>query len=146
MVERHEVAWCTLCGARFTAAEIDGHSACPKCGTKGVPCDPNKDMAVVVNWHELRILGIWAENWAQHCERASPGDPGNATVTTVHAITRRLQRQHPDETPLTLSGEIMQIKDHGIGIEGYNIAKNSIIPVNGPGAVLQKSKLSTENP
>lgn len=133
MVDRKETTWCTLCGARFTHAEVDGHHCCPKCGSEGVPCDPNEDVKVAINWHELRILGIWAENHAQQCDKA---DPQASLTKTVHAITRRLQRQFPDKTPLTLSGEIMQVKDHGYEIEGYNVAKNSVIPVNGPGAVL----------
>lgn len=129
------VTWCTLCGARFTQAEIEGATGCPKCGDKGVPCDPQEDVVAQVNWHELRILGIWAENWAQHCNTKSPNDPGGPSLRTVHAITRRLERQFPGKTPLTLSGEIMQVRDHGFGIEGYNVAKSTTIPVNGPGAV-----------
>ena len=134
MTERKETTWCTMCGARFTHAEIDGAQACPKCGDKGIPCDPNLDVSVRVNWHELRILGIWAESWAQHCERSSAGSKDNARVQVIHAITRRLERQFKEMTPLTLSGEIMQVKDHGYGIEGYNVAESSVIPVNGPGA------------
>lgn len=124
--------WCVRCGARFEEAEIEGATACPKCGHKGVPCDVNQDVRVIVNWHELRILGIWAENWAQ---RNCADDPQMLEV--VHAIVRRLQQQQPSLTPLTLSGELTQIKDHGYDVEGYNVAKNSVIPVNGPGAVLE---------
>ena len=134
MVERKETTWCTLCGARFTHAEVDGAECCPKCGDKGLPCDPNDDVMVLVNWHELRILGIWAENFAQACQTRNPGGDGEARPEIIHAITRRLQRQFPDKTALTLSGEIMQIKDSGLGIEGFGVAPNSVIPVNGPGA------------
>lgn len=139
MVERKETTWCTMCGARFTHAEVDGAQACPKCGDAGLPCDPNLDSIVQVNWHELRILGIWAENWAQHCQRTMPNEKGNARVEVIHAITRRIERQFEGRVPLTLSGEIMQIKDHGHGVEGYNVAKSSVIPVNGPGAVVHNN-------
>jgi hypothetical protein len=136
MIERKETTWCTLCGARFTHAEIDGALACPKCGDTGNPCDPNEDVSVTVNWHELRILGIWAENFANACQTRNPNGDGEAHPRTVHAITRRLQRQFPGKTALTLSGEIAQIKDHGYGIESHGIAKSELIPVNGPGAVV----------
>ena len=138
MTERRETTWCTLCGARFTHAEVDGASCCPKCGDEGLPCDPNEDMAVRINWHELRILGIWAENWAQHCQKRNPGGKGEARVEIVQAITRRLQRQYPDGSALTLSGEIMQVKDSGLNVEGRGVAKNTVIPVNGPGATEPK--------
>lgn len=137
MVDRKETTWCTLCGARFADDEIQGATACPKCGDKGIPCDPNNDVSIRVNWHELRILGIWAEFWAQDCKKKQVENP--ARVEVVHAITRRLQRQFPDKTPLTLSGEIMQIKDHGMGIESHGVAKSEIIPVNGPGAVIEST-------
>ena len=35
--------------------------ACPKCGTTSIPCDSSLDVTVKINWHELRILAIWAE-------------------------------------------------------------------------------------
>lgn len=133
---RVEVQWCTLCGARFTEEEIKGVMGCPSCGNKGVPCATGEDLSVTVNWHELRILGIWAENYAHHCDKT---DPKANLTQTVHAITRRLQRQFPDKTSLTLSGEIMQVRDHGFQIEGYNVAQNQMIPVNGPGAIAPPS-------
>jgi predicted RNA-binding Zn-ribbon protein involved in translation (DUF1610 family) len=143
--ERNETQWCTTCGARFTAEEVEGVSACPKCGDKGTPCDTANDVSVHVNWHELRVLGIWAENWAQHCTKTEPRDHPSGLLHVVHAITRRLQRQFPDKTPLTLSGEIMQVRDHGYGIESVGIAKNSMIPVNGPGAALPAAEHPTRN-
>ena len=72
MVNRKETTWCTLCGARFTHAEVDGADCCPKCGDKGIPCDPNDDVLVLVNWHELRILGIWA---GEFCAGMSDAEP-----------------------------------------------------------------------
>ena len=146
MVDRKETTWCTLCGARFTHAEIDGATACPKCGNAGIPCDANEDMTVVINWHELRILGIWAENWAQHCQKLAPGGKGQARPEVIHAIARRLERQYPGGVSLTLSGEIMQVRDHGFGIESYGVAKQGPIPVNGPGAVTESEAFISLDP
>jgi predicted RNA-binding Zn-ribbon protein involved in translation (DUF1610 family) len=68
LTDRKEVMWCVDCGVRFTQEEIKGWG-CPNCGSQGVRCDCDKDMAVEINWHELRILVTWAEYWAQQCHR-----------------------------------------------------------------------------
>ena len=136
MTERKETIWCTLCGARFTNAEIDGYYVCPKCENPGVPCDTNEDVSVRVNWHELRVLGIWAENYASHCDSK---DSTANLARVVHAITRRLQQQFPKWPALTLSGEIAELKsDPSLGasnIETHGVAERKPLPVNGPGAV-----------
>jgi predicted RNA-binding Zn-ribbon protein involved in translation (DUF1610 family) len=131
--KRIETAWCVSCGGRFTDTEIEGKFGCPACGSQGIPCATKNDVRVEINWHELRILTIWAEN---HAERMK-GE--NATMPrTVMAIARRLQGQHPKLTPLTLAAEITELpqKVEGIGpIETHGIGKPQPIPVNGPGAV-----------
>src|ERR1700722_7313992 len=142
MSERNEVMWCTVCGARFTQEEISGWG-CPKCKYQGVPCATSDDVRVELNWHELRILVIWAENYAQRCAtNPAPGDENLSMPSVVTAIARRLQRQHPTLTALTLSEEIAELprklaeKDiHIGGIETHGIGKPQPIPVNGPGAV-----------
>ena len=40
-------------------------SSCPYCGYDGNPCFVEDDVQVVMNWQELRILTIWAMNYAQ---------------------------------------------------------------------------------
>lgn len=138
--KRNEVMWCTDCGARFTQEEIKGWG-CPKCGNQGVPCATEKDVTVEVNWHELHILCVWAENYAQHCKRTSADAGAPGMPNTVHAIARRLQLQHPALDPLTLSGEIAGLgkaladKKIEIGNIETNIPKPPLFPVNGPGAV-----------
>jgi hypothetical protein len=134
--ERNEVMWCVDCGARFTQEEIKGWG-CPKCGSRGVPCGCDKDTSVEINWHELRILVIWAEQWA----RKASGDSSKTMPDTVHAIARRLQSQHPDFGHLTLSGEIASLPADlakagiEIGSVETSIPKPGLLPVNGPGAV-----------
>jgi hypothetical protein len=134
--ERMETTWCLDCGGRFTEREIERVSGCPKCHSRGVPCSTREDVRVEVNWHELRVLGIWAENWA-----GRSNDP--KMVRTVTAIARRLQRQHPELAPLTLSAEIAALPaalakegiEIGGPIEKHGIADPQPIPINGPGAV-----------
>jgi predicted RNA-binding Zn-ribbon protein involved in translation (DUF1610 family) len=103
LTDRKEVMWCVDCGVRFTQEEIKGWG-CPNCGSQGVRCDCNKDTAVEINWHELRILVTWAEYWAQQCHRQQCDDSSEGMLKTIHAIARRLQGQHPAFDHLTLSG------------------------------------------
>lgn len=105
MTDRVEVMWCVDCGGRFAQEDIEGWG-CPECGSQGVPCDVVKDTTVEINWHELRILVIWAENWAQHHARLKTDHSSEKMPRTISAIARRLQAQRPDFGHLTLSGEI----------------------------------------
>jgi hypothetical protein len=132
--------WCTDCGARFTEEEIKGWG-CPKCGCQGIPCGVDKDTTVEINWHELHILCVWAENWAQQCKDKGGDDSSEGLPRTVHAIARRLQAQRPTFGHLTLSGEIAALPSDlaktgiEIGNVETNIPKPGLLPVNGPGAV-----------
>lgn len=102
------VARCVLCSSEFTNTQLKGASACPKCGNEGLPMSPKQDVEIKVNWHELRILTIWAEHWANHIKDAP--DAKGQPVQTIFAIAKRLQDQHPLMSPLTLSGEFEQLK------------------------------------
>ncbi len=149
MSERKEVMWCTDCGARFTQEEIKGWG-CPKCGCTGIPCATEKDVAVEVNWHELHILTVWAENWARKMEE--DGSEGDLDPShTIQAIARRLHLQHPSLGHLTLSGELAALpsdlaaKGIEVGNVETNIARPKLFQVNGPGAVGHTSALSSKN-
>lgn len=138
---RDERMWCTVCGGRFTEEEIKGWG-CPKCGNQGVPCDTAQDVRVEVNWHELHILTVWAENWAQEASRRASADPSSENMPkVVAAIARRLTQQYPELPQLTLCGEVaelpVKLQEMGMGITGVstNIPRPTMIPVNGPGAV-----------
>jgi hypothetical protein len=111
-------ARCIDCEGEFTEEQIAGASACPGCGSVGIPCDPANDVQVTVNWHELRILGIWAENWALKHRDSDP-----RMCSTIKTITRRLEGQHPKRTPLTLTGEIAEIPGAELHVGGDLIAK-----------------------
>lgn len=103
---------CTDCAAEFDDLELQGAHGCPACGTTSVPCAIREDVTVRVNWHELRILGIWASNYA--AERLD-GQPGRRTLSS---ILRRLEAQHPDKAPLSLLGEARAVsRDLGLDVE-----------------------------
>lgn len=149
MSERDEIMWCPRCGGRYTYEETTavGATACPGCNDEGTPCDTALDLTVEINWHELRILGIWAENWANHIKSKEDSRGFNKRAPQlIESITRRLQRQYPDLTPLTLSGELASLPkalaDAGIeaGVIEHNLAKPSMLVTNGPGAVGHSKK------
>ena len=103
--------FCTSCGWKVTS--FDGLKTCPQCGSKGVPCDDANQVTVSINWHELSLLCIWAERWA--IEAVEPSGSGGRG--TVYAIADRLRVQHPDKWPLTLGGQINQLRDKGYDVK-----------------------------
>lgn len=96
---------CTDCASTFSYEELNGQTACPTCGTKSIPCDIANDVDIHLNWHELRILTIWASNWSEKCDAQGK--------RTLASIIKRLEDQHPGRSPLTLAGEIKQLASMG---------------------------------
>ena len=102
---------CLLCSTTFSEEEIavlpeNQQGKCPKCGDTSVPCDPEDDVTITINWHELRLLCIWAENWGLRLKEAGRGSPEG-----IYAVAGRLKAQHPNRLSLTLIDEIRQIAE-----------------------------------
>ena len=105
---------CIDCSSEFSDSEIEGAFACPSCGGKNVPMATSDDVTIKINWHELRVLGIFAENWARKINEDDPEGKGRHPMT-IMCIAERLQKQYPDKTPLTLFSEIRELrKDYEI--------------------------------
>lgn len=106
---------CTSCREEFTDAELyaqpDCQGCCPKCGTTSVPMDIKQDVAIQINWHELRILTFWAERYAQ-------GLPENHRKS-LSTIIDNLQKQKPDLSPLTMVGTVQKLQEKYPGAEIY---------------------------
>lgn len=120
------VARCVQCDGEFTdeqlvAATRAGKRGCPACGTESLPVDPKNDITIKINTHELRVLTMWAEWWAQ--EKCSL-----SAQKTVACIIQRLSKQ--TEKPLTLAGEV-----RGLQAAGYDATL-----VRGDGTVEVPSK------
>lgn len=101
--------FCTHCN--YQIESFEGLTCCPSCQTTSIPCDYKNQVYASINWHELRILVIWAENYARGVSDPSVADD---MVKTVHTIARRIEDQHPDRAlklPLSLAGELRQVKD-----------------------------------
>lgn len=123
-------ARCVVCDSEFTLEELDAlppekHGACPACGHDGVPCDPAQDVTVKINWHEIRILTIWADNWAR--DRCTP-----QSRKALAAILQRLEAQRPDGfSRLTLTGIVRELQDSGFNAQLVDSAGNVIVPPKG---------------
>lgn len=99
------VGFCTLCSANIES--FDGLVKCPKCGTDSQPCSNDNQLNVKINLHELRILCIWAENWADKCYNDSDATGRNKMMPElIKAITARLRPQVGKGIPITMRDEI----------------------------------------
>lgn len=97
---------CTLCAAVFTDEQIKGATSCPNCSYRGIPMAIADDVTVDINWHELRILIMWAERWAQRNEDTDP-----TMEAAVQSIASRIAAQHPDRRSLTFIGEVGELRE-----------------------------------
>jgi|GEM_PF-1900889 hypothetical protein len=102
---------CTTCRSEFTEEEVNGYSSCPTCGHPGLPCAISEDVTIKINWHELHILGVWAENWARKIDEKNQNQ---RATDCLFAIVKAIQDQYPSKHPLTLAGEIKGIKESGL--------------------------------
>lgn len=97
---------CVDCRSEFTKEEIATANACPCCGTKGLPALIANDLTVQINLHELRILTIWASNWARGIK-----DDGSGAQKTIRAICTALKKQLPEGTCLTMEDEMAALQE-----------------------------------
>ena len=105
---------CTRCRLEFTSKEVEGLNACPNCGTISLPMAIKDDVEIRINLHELRILGIWAENHAVTCDKRNLDTPGYESMKkTVNIIATILEKQIQEKIgrycPLTLTHELQEL-------------------------------------
>jgi hypothetical protein len=86
-------ARCVLCRLNYFTPTPE--SCCPHCGFSGYPMDPAQDIKAAINWHELRVLTIWAEMYVMEQEELFPG-----FKNILAAIVKPLQEQFPTFRPL----------------------------------------------
>jgi DNA-directed RNA polymerase subunit RPC12/RpoP len=114
------VAYCLQCGYEATQEEVDaGIHACPGCGeARALPAWRKDDVTVRVNWHELRILVMWAEHWVS----AQKEEDRRGMQKTLYGIADRLHSQHLSRDPLTFVGELTQLREHfgEVEVTGFN--------------------------
>jgi len=82
---------------------MEGLKCCPHCQSQAVPADLDDSVTIQITNHELRVLTMWASNWARRMSR--PGSDLNKPIST---ILTRLGTQ--TSAALTLSQEIADIR------------------------------------
>jgi hypothetical protein len=92
---------CLACGEE--TAPTGPLSACPHCGNQGVPADLDDMSSITLSTHELRILTMWADNWATYIEKRHPG-----SQRVIRTILDRLATQ--TAAALTLRQEIADVR------------------------------------
>lgn len=108
---------CVKCRTEFNDKELEEFlDHCPHCGTKGLPMHINNDATIKINTHELRILGIWAENYAVLQDNQHLDDPLYEPLKDiVNIICSNLEKQLKEQgkfAPLTLTSEMKDLKDY----------------------------------
>lgn len=120
-------ARCVRCNYTATPDQLIGVACCPSCGTTEIPCDPTKDATIVINTHELRILGIWAEHYAVHEDNKKLDDAQHRSMKElINVITDRIEVQLKTqglETPLTLSKEFKIVEKQFPGSQMFRDGK-----------------------
>jgi hypothetical protein len=120
---------CSVCD--FEASEdrvgADRIEPCPNCGGEVPLSDASYDVTIKTNWHVLRCLIIWAENWAMQ---------NGAGTSIVYAEVDRIKSQHPEfaeEIPLTIADDLAKMRDAGLtisstfpGVEGVSISREEM--------------------
>ena len=123
---------CVQCDTSFTEEALDAQpvkaqGSCPSCGTHAVPISSDDDVTVKINWHEIRVLGIWAENYIGQVQ----GEAGAQGQATIRAIARRIRAQFPERSPVTLSGEVAALQAAGYDAQLVRAGETPVPPKRG---------------
>jgi hypothetical protein len=98
---------CIRCSEEFEDKELIDLSfdECPKCGGPGSPMLISQDIQLSINWNELRILTIYASNWAESLDDDCKID--------LMSILKRLEKYRPEgASALTIVGEFKEMQKY----------------------------------
>ena len=79
--------FCIECG--YIVNSFDGLSSCPMCNSTSIPCSWKDQVNISINWHELRIIIMWAENWWNKTKKEEQMNP-------VFGVAERIRKQYPE--------------------------------------------------
>lgn len=102
---------CVICRKEYTGEELETQppekqGKCPNCEATGLPEYTIHDVQVTLNWHELRILCIWAKNWQENM----PLDRKEEAGRCLESIFNLIRLHRPENTPgLTLQDEMKEL-------------------------------------
>lgn len=129
-----EMIRCVECRKEYSLAYIEEIEAskCPGCGTESLPLAVSQDTTIKINWHELRILAIWAKNWQDYqLNKPKESEPEGKKTIVVDRILVELEKQRPEgAASLSILGELKELADT------FN-TKVTMIDANG-GTVIEK--------
>jgi DNA-directed RNA polymerase subunit RPC12/RpoP len=108
MTEAQKTVLCVECRSTFTDAETEGYTECPKCGSQGMPALLTDMHTINITRHELRILTMWAANWAEHIKDS---EKKFYAPNAIAGIASGIRAQLPEIGPLTLSEEFQEVAD-----------------------------------
>jgi hypothetical protein len=90
---------------------------CPECSSQGVPADLNDTVTITLTTHELRILTIWAANWAESIKEGYPDSPqvvyGILDGITIQGVTAPLSMRQELADLRAQFGEVEVINEDG---------------------------------
>ena len=107
---------CVVCRRPYSKAEVGDMETCLECGVGIKPMLPRDNVAISINWAELKILSNWAEAYALAYQAHYPD-----MLKAVYAITNEMENQHIFKAPLTTARELGVMKE-----------KNPLMPIQGP--------------
>lgn len=83
-------------------------TGCPACDDHGIPADADDTVTITLTTHELRILTMWADNYA----RVIAADRERPDLATMPAVVRGIIDHVGTQTaaPLTLSQELADVR------------------------------------
>ena len=121
---------CLECRDVFSISYIEekGITACPTCNTKALPVDVDHDVQITINWHELRILSIWAKNWEDRFVNPDLKTRGQPPSRVVDSITNALKKYRPAKAAsLTLMEEIQEIANEYGSVEMVQLEDDEVV-------------------
>lgn len=98
---------CLECGTELVLSEDHELNRCPNCRGKGVPADLNQTVTLTITRHELRILTIWAGQWADWGVRQGWKD-AEIGPKIIRTITDRLATY--TDAALSMSQEFADLR------------------------------------
>lgn len=96
---------CLRCREITGASEGHSLNACPACGNTNPPADADDTVTITLTTHELRILTIWASNWAEaHTDKPEGQDSPRVIAGILDGIGQYTS------APLSLRQEVADVR------------------------------------
>lgn len=115
---------CAVCTAEYDS-KLFRHplDACPNCGTKIPPLKTNQDVAVKLNWQDLRVLAIYAKRWSHLIPVENPIN--KQALEALRLILKNLEKYQPK------GSESLIIKNEVVRLEIPLQAEQKVVPTGG---------------